>query len=326
MKTWTTAVRVSLLAALLAIAPLSAQSAPESTELTLGLPVTTATFLPIYLADEEGYFKDEGLKVKIVAFRGGTDMVRGMLAGAVQVGCTAFAGVSVAIKAKQPIKVFYGGFNMAVFDWYAVPSIKNLKDAKGKRFGVSRLGSSTDFLTRYALKSQGIDPKAVTIIQGGRSAPRMAAMDSGQLDVNIFAPPETFMAADKGYKRIVRQRDIAKDYPYHVFFAKEEFIKNNPNTIRGVLRAVIRGMRLAKSDRERALKTLIGRIKMDPKYAGRTYDDFINDIYEDGRLPTAKGMNAFWQMGIDAGTYTEAWPESRYLDRTFMNSYGKWKP
>jgi NitT/TauT family transport system substrate-binding protein len=327
MQSLRKALIVGCAATLAAGLSLGARAAPEMTSLTLGLPVTTSTFLPLYLAEEEGFFKDEGLDVKLVAFRGGTDLVRGMIAGAVQVGCTAFAGVSVGIKAKQPIKAFYGGFNMAIFDWYAVPSIKSLDDAKGKRFGVTRIGSSTDFLTRYALKAKGIDPaKEVQIIQGGGSGARMAAMEAGQLEVNVFAPPEKFMAADMGYNRIVTQKDMADDYPFHVFFAQEEFIKANPNTLRAVLRAHIRGVRLAKADRERAIKTLIGRIGMDPKYAGRTYDDFINDIHEDGRMPTAKGMQAFWGMGIDAGTYTEAWPESRYLDRTFIDSYATWKP
>lgn len=307
--------------------PALAQDAPEVTELTLGLPVTTSTFLPIYLAAEEGFFEEEGVKVEVVAFRGGTDLVRGMIADAVQIGCTSFAGVTVGIAAEQPIKVFYGGFNMAIFDWLAVPGIESIADTRGKRFGVTRIGSSTDFLTRYALKANGIDPETeVTIVQGGGSAARMAAMESGQLDVNIYAPPEKFIAADQGYNVILRQTDLAEDYPFHVFFAKEDFLRENPNTVRAVLRGFIKGVRLAKADRERSIRLLIDKIGMDEKYAGRTYDDFIELIFEDGRMPTDKGMQAFWDMGIDAGTYDAAWPEERYLMRDWIDSYESWKP
>ena len=307
--------------------PSFAKNAPEKTEVTIGLPVTTSTFLPIYLADQERLFKKEGLNIKIITFHGGSDLVRGMIAGAVDIGVTSLAGVSIGIAAGQPIKAFYGGFNMAVFEWYATKNIKSIKDAKGKRFGVTRIGSSTDFLTRYALKSRGIDPKHdVQIVQGGGSAARLAAMQSGQLDVNVFAAPEKFMAADLGYNLILRQRDIAPDYPYHVFFAAEHFLKNNPGTVRAVLRAFVEGVRLAKADKSLSTNVLIHRVGMAEKYAGRTYDDIIDHIYEDGRLPSAAGMKAFWNIGIEAGQYKKPWAKKKYLDPIFIESYSKWKP
>lgn len=317
----------ALAAAALLVRPAAAADTPEKTDITIGLPVTTSTFLPIYLAEKDGLFKKHGLNVKLVTFHGGTDLVRGMIAGAVDVGVTALAGVSLGIAAGQPIKAFYGGFNMAVFEWYATKDIKSIKDTKGKRFGVTRVGSSTDFLTRYALKSRDIDPKKdVKIVQGGGSAARLAAMKSGQLDVNIFAAPEKFIAADLGYNRILRQSDIAPDYPYHVFFATEKFLNENPNTVRALLRAFVEGVRLAKADKDRSVKLLIERVGMAPKYAGRTYDDFIDRIYEDGRLPSEAGMKAFWEIGMEAGQYKEPWPKDRYLNPTFIDAYAKWKP
>jgi len=304
-----------------------AQNAPEKTDITIGLPVTTSTFIPLYLADEEGYFEEEGLKVEIVAFNGGTDLVRGMVAGAVDVGVGALSEALVGVDTGQGIKVFYAGFNMTVFDWYAVPEIKSLADAKGARFGVTRFGSSTDYLTRYALTIHDIDPdKDVQIIQGGGSAPRLAAMDAGQLDVNIFATPEKFMAADRGYNLIMSQKDIAEDYPFHVFYAKEDFLQSSPNTVKALLRAFVKGVRFAKSNKERAVEVLIDRVGFEEEYASRGYDDFIEGIYEDGRLPSEAGMKAFWDMGIQSGTYTEAWPLERYWDPTYVDSFDEWKP
>src|SRR5690606_22345448 len=140
---------------------------------------TTSTFLPLYLADAQGFFEAEGVDVEIVAFRGGTDLVRGMIAGAVDIGVTSLAGVNVGIAAEQPIRAFYGGFNMAIFDWYAIDGVSTMADARGMRFGVTRIGSSTDFLTRYALQNQGMNPESdVQIIQGGGSPERLAAMEA----------------------------------------------------------------------------------------------------------------------------------------------------
>jgi len=304
-----------------------AQAAPEKTDVTIGLPVTTSTFIPLYLAEAEGFFKDEGLNVQIVAFKGGTDLVRGMVAGAVDVGVGALSEALVGVDTGQGVKVFYSGFNMTVFDWYAVPNIKSLADAKGARFGVTTFGSSTDFLTRYALTIHGIDPqKDVQIIQGGGSAPRLAAMEAGQLDVNIFATPEKFMAAERGFHKIMSQKEIAEDYPFHVFYAKEDFLQSSPNTIKALLRAYVKGVRLAKANKERAVEVLVDKVGFEEKYASLGYDDFINQIYEDGRLPSEAGMKAFWDMGIQSGTYKEAWPLERFWDPTYVDSFNEWKP
>lgn len=312
------------------LAPRGAQAEqikPEKTKIKLGLPVMTYTFLPIYLAEEKGLFEKEGLSVELVTFRGGSDLIKALVGGSVDLCLTSLAASSLAIRAGQPIKVIYGGYNMTAFDWWAVEKYKSLDNIKGARFGVSRFGTSTDFLTRYGLLSKGIDPeKDVKLIQGGGSATRLAAMEAGQLDVNIFAAPEKFIAADKGYKLILRQKDFMPDYPYHTFSANEEFIKNHPNTIKALLRGNIRGIRLAKEDRALAEQTLIKRIGMDEKYAARTYDDFMSDLFEDGHLPSDKGMDIFFEMGVRSGTYKEKWPKEKYLDPTFIRSYSEWKP
>lgn len=312
---------------LAATVAMSAPPAEAQTEITIGLPVTTSTFLPLYMAAEEGYFEEEGLDVEVVAFRGGTDLVRGMIAGAVDVGVTSLAGVNVGIAADQPLKAFYGGFNMAIFDWYATPDINSMEEAEGKRFGVTRIGSSTDFLTRYALELAGLDPETdVQIVQGGGSPERLAAMEAGQLDVNIFATPENFMAADAGFNLILRQRDIAPDYPFHVFFATEDYIANESDTIHAILRGFVKGVRAAKADKERAVEVLVSRVGMEPEYSARAYDDFIGSIYEDGRLPSDAGMQSFWDIGIMSGEYEEPWELERFWDPTFVDSYDEWKP
>jgi NitT/TauT family transport system substrate-binding protein len=283
--------------------------------------------VPLYIAVDDGLFAREGLQVDLLAFRGGSDLIKAVVAGSADVGVVSLAEVASGISAGQPLKAFYGGFNVPAFDWYAVNSIHSLAEARGKRLGVTQYGSSTDFLTRYALASHGIDPaKEVQIVQGGDSPTRLAAMQAGQIDVNIFAAPDSFVAADRGYNRILRQRDLAPDYPYHVFGAMEPFIASHPNTIKALLRGFVLGLRAAKRDRQRAIEAIVKRTPMDPKYSGPTYDDLINFLFEDGRLPTDKGLEVFFDMGIKAGRFTERWPRDKYWTPQFADSYPQWKP
>lgn len=320
-------IAISAAGALAAVAAGPAFAAPEKKEVTIGIPVKASTFLPIYIADEKKFFEKHGVKAKIVPFRGGSALVRAMIAGSVDIGITSLAGVTVGIKAGQDIKVFYGGFNMVLFDWYAVKGIKSIKDAKGKKFGISRYGSSTDFLTRYALKANGLDPKKdVQIIQGGGSSARLAAMESGQLDVNILAPPFTMIAAKRGMPRILKQADLSADYPWHVFFATGAFLKKNPETTKAVLKGFVEGVRLMKSDKAFASKVLMKATKTKAEFAEPTVDLIKDYIYEDGRLPSEKGMKTFWDIGVDSGVYKSAWDKKRYWIGDFASTYSKWKP
>jgi NitT/TauT family transport system substrate-binding protein len=295
--------------------------------MAVGIISVTATYVPLYLAVDDGVFAKEGLQVDLLSFRGGSDLIKALVSGSVDVGVVSLAEVLSGIDAGQPLKVFYGGFNVPAFDWYATPSITSMAEARGKRFGVTQYGSSTDFLTRYALATHGLDPmKDVQIVQGGDSPTRLAAMRAGQIDVNIFAPPDTFVAAEQGYTRLLRQKDLAPDYPYHVFGAHESFIAAHPRTLEALLRGFVIGLRTAKADKARAVEALLKRIPMDPKYAGPTYDDLIDYIFEDGRLPTEDGLKAFFEMGIRGGRFDEAWPRERYWTPAFADSFERWKP
>ena len=301
---------------------------PESLRhVTVGLPVAAATFLPLYVGEEAGLFREEGLEVEFLAFRGGSDLVRAVVAGSIDVGVTALAGVTVGIAAGQPLRAFFAGYNIPAFAWYAVDGIASMDDVRGKRLGVTRYGSSTDFLTRYALVSRGIAPdRDVQIVQGGDSPTRLAAMAAGQLDVNIFNPPETYVAEERGYHRILSQRDLADDYPFHVFFATEQAIAGQADLIRALLRAHVRAVRLARSDRALALDVLARRAGVSAEHAGRAYDEFMPYVFEDGRLPSRAGLDLFFDMGIEAGQFTERWPLDRFWTPVFVDSFDEWRP
>src|SRR5206468_8639790 len=303
----------------------SAGSTLEKTHLTIALSVPGATYLPLYVAVDEGTFAKEGIQADIVEFRGGADVIRAAVSGSVDVGVVAIAEITAGIDAGQPLKAFYAGFNIPNFDWYAVASIKRLAEAKGKRIGITQYGSSTDFITRYALTVNGLDPKDVQIIQAGPPATRLAAMQAGQLDISIFSTPEKFLAAEHGYNLIYSQKQLSDDYPQHLFFATESFLAGHPNTVMALLRAHTLAVRLAKQDKQRAEQSLIKHLQVDPKYVERTYTDVIDFIWEDGRLPQAKSLDIFFDMGIKTGRYKERWPLAKFWIPIYVDTYSQWR-
>lgn len=300
-------------------------SEPESRDVRIGLSINDSTFLPIYLAEEEGFFTAEGLNAEVTIFRGGSDLTRALVAGAVDIAAASPTSVLAAINAEQDVKIFFGGFNQTPFEWYAIPEITSAEEARGRRFGITRFGSSTDALTRYVLQAAGLDPDAdVQIIQGGGSSERLTALGAGLIDVSILASPFNYVAAEQGYNLIIRQSDAMPDFPVQSLYTSTAYMDSHPETIKAVLRAVIRGIDLAQSDEARAVRTLIERTGLEAAYADRAYHDLRDGWRRDGSLPSEAGMAAFFDMAIAVGDAQDHWPTDAYFDDRFVSTMQDW--
>ena len=317
--------KAALTASLALLASCGDAKKPASPRVAIGIAVPGATYLPLYLAVDVGLLALEGLQPELVEFRGGADLIKALVAGSVDVGVVGLAEVTAGIDAGQPLRAFYGGFNVPDFEWYSTGQVKTLAQAKGKRIGVTQYGTTTDFLTRYVLAANGIDPvRDAQVIQAGPPTTRLAAMEAGQLDLAIFSAPEKFVAAERGYTRVYSQSQAMEDYPTHVFVATGAFLASHSDTLKSVLRAHVAALRLARRDRQRSQEILIRRLQLEPKYAPLAYDDVMPYLFEDGRLPRA--LDLFFDIGIRNGRYKERWPESKYWTPVFVDTFSQWKP
>lgn len=295
----------------------STGAAAEQT-ITLGLPVPATTLASVYLAIDKDLWKAQNLKVKVVTFKGDADLAKAVLAGSVDVALGSLVGPLTVVAAGQDAKVIYGGFNMPGFSWWAVPSIHTVAEGKGQTWGVTTLGSSTDFLTRYAVAKSGLDPKKdIKVVQGGPSGPRLAAMKAGQIKVNIFTEPYTLKAPKLGYNLILDLKDLVPTYPMHVLWSTPKFTSDG-DVAKRFIAGLSAGMTMTKSDPDAAAQSVSKANKIPLEDAKASVNKWLDQLYPDGRLPTAKDLDAFWQMGIDGGVFKTRIPDSKWLNPTFM--------
>jgi NitT/TauT family transport system substrate-binding protein len=299
---------------------------PEIAELKIGVPDLDPSFLPNWAVDQKGFFKEEGFTdTKVLVFQGNGPTVQALAGGTIDMCVASLIGLVNTISSGQKFKAFWAGYNMSDFAWYALPKYKSIAETKGGRYGVSRFGSLTDFLTRYALRRAGLDPqKDVSILQLGGQAQFLAAMSSGQLDVAIYSLPNTYMAAEKGFVKLMSQKDLSRDYPTHVIYAKDEFVTKNPNSIKAYVRATTRAMDWIRANREEAAQLVTKQLKYKIEYARRAVDDLVDGWYPDGRLPQ-DGMKVFWEIAVESGEVKEPWPNNRWLDDTFLRTQNEWR-
>ena len=312
------------------LAARGADAAPgriEKPRLALGLAVPAASFLPVYVAAARTW-KEQGLEVEIVSFRGDAEVSQAMAGGSLDLSLQSFDGLINLINSNQPVQGFYAGFHQADFAWLAQPSIKAWADLKGGTIGVSTFGSLTDQLTRYVLRKHGLKPETdVRIMQAGPSATSIQLLRSGRLLAAIQSAPTKWVAEDLGLTVLgTQEKEIAPQWPKHTFVARPKFLDDHPETMRAFLRAHVAAIRLARADRALAVKVLVDQVKYQPSYAGRAYDENLPAFDERGRLPDEKYMEIFWSIVIAAGTATEPWPAARLMDERFIGTFAQWAP
>src|SRR4026208_452219 len=113
---------------------------PEAdARIVVGVSTVNVAFLPIYLTQDKGFFKDEGLDVLVVMFNAGATNLQAVIGGDVQIMAGGVPETVLARASGVDIKNFWAISNVMPFQIYGRPNMKSLKDGKGKRFAISRL-------------------------------------------------------------------------------------------------------------------------------------------------------------------------------------------
>ncbi len=299
----------------------------EKRKLIAAIPVDAASFLPIYLAAGRTW-KDQGLDIELTAFRGDAEVSQALIGGSIDFSIQSGDGLVNMINAGAPVIAFYAGFHQSDYAWLAQPAIKSWEALRGKSAGVSTFGSATDQLTRFALRRHGLVPeKDIQIVQAGPPASIAQALKAERLGIGILAPPLSWMMADGGLNLLGSQgEEIAREWPKHVFVAKQKFLDDNPNTVRAILAAHVAAIRLARADRALVVATYMERLKFQKPYAERAYEAILPGYDERGSLPDDQSMKVFWSLQIERGEAKEPWPNARLLDDRFIKTFDEWAP
>jgi NitT/TauT family transport system substrate-binding protein len=186
--------------------------AAHSKDLNYGWPGPGSwTTLPFVVAGEKGFFEKEGVKVRMIAFRGTNLMLAALLAGEIDFGTYLPFFVGAASRG-IPVKIVGSVAKSGGYALIGRPEVQTLNGLKGKKIGINSFGSSADFAAYMAVRSAGLDPnKDVTILpMGGGTPERLAALASGSVDATVITSPQEYSAEKQGFRILVPMKELAK--------------------------------------------------------------------------------------------------------------------
>jgi len=306
----------------------------EKSNLTLAVGgKTTLYYLPLTIAEQLGYFKDEGLTVEIQDFPGGSRSLQALLGGSADVVSGAYEHTIVMQTNAQKLEAFVlQGTNPGISLGIAKAKAAGYswpKDLKGMRVGVTAPGSSTQMMVNHLLASVGLTPDDVSIVGVGTGAQAIAAMRSGELDAISNGEPVMMLLEKQGLITIVNETTTAKgarevfggSLPAACLYAKRSFVEHNPHTIQALTNAIVRALKWLKTATPEQVAQTV-----PPEYllGDRTLylDAFmrVRAVYSQDGIFSAAAVKMSYQVLLQHNAAVRRAPVL-FLNETYTNSF-----
>jgi len=146
------------------------------------------------------------------------------------------------------------------------PEIKKMEDLKGKKVGVTRIGSNSHYFTIQAMRRSALDPlRDITYIQTGREADALIALISGSIEAATVSPPFDAMALDKGFHPVAYGPDLKIPYAATGLGSRRSVIVKRPQVVGQFMRVMAEDAKILHTDREFTYKVLEKRLRVNDR-------------------------------------------------------------
>jgi NitT/TauT family transport system substrate-binding protein len=262
-------IAIVLLCAAVILSSTRQAAAQTPRKITLSYSAVSMTWLPVKVAVDKGFFREQGLEPQLIQMRGNvatTALVTGdldfslnispVLNGAIQgLGLKLVAGLNT-----RPL------FSLAVR-----PEIKTAADLKGKVFAVSSFGNTQAILTEKHLQHLGLRKGEYQLLAMGATGARIAAMEKNLAQGSLMPPPSNVMMENQGYRLLGNTAEIIA-HPIAGLGTHESKIKTQTDRVKRVLRAALKGLLFVRINRDETQKIITAWTHINERDAARVYD------------------------------------------------------
>ena len=251
--------KLNILISFLAVVGLFAKA--EAITVRVAVPTLSMVVIAFTAAKEKGYYRDEGLDVDLVVMRD-TLGISALIGGNADFASMSGAGLT-AILGGMPLRFAYTSFYRPMFWLYAKPEFQDIKALKGKRIGVTGLGSGPDNLLRETLKRNGLEGgRDVTILALGLPSTVATALRTGTVDAGMISPPFNFIVKDAGFRELVSY--LKEDFVelQGSILANDKLLQTDPALVEKFVRGTMKGLRYAKENKAVTIPILLRDMKL----------------------------------------------------------------
>jgi NitT/TauT family transport system substrate-binding protein len=272
----------------------SAFAGQKLTRLTVGYSAIAIEQLPAWVAKETGIFAKNGLDPDLVYFPAGTTAILALVSGSTAISENAGPEVANAYMGGSDVAFVAAGRITLAFWLVTRKDIKTAEQLKSGSISISRFGSVSDFVARFAAQKLGLVPdKNVAVVQLGGSTDRLTALETGRTEATVLPSPVVFIAQKRGMNIMVDVGEAGLAFQFTGAVTTRKFIRENPDIVRNYVKSHLEAVHLMKTDKATGMKVLskyFGQFK-DRESLEKGYDDYITETsLPRKQYPTLEGI------------------------------------
>jgi NitT/TauT family transport system substrate-binding protein len=294
---------------------------PALEEVIIGYPSRALTELPTHVALKNGFFRNEGLDVKLVQAR--SNILAAALASGSMGYITSVTTTLGGIMGGLPAKVIAGVTKNNPDFLMVRPEIRSFAELKGKKLAVSGFGGASHQRMLIVLTKNGINPSTdVTILSVGDARLRLEQLRAGAIDATVLTAPNNFIAERAGFRSLGSSSELLA-LPAVGVATLERRLKEKPEEAKKVLRALLKGMRQMKERRDEAVAVAMEWLGLDRELAERSYDIMLPNYALDGRIDPASLQASIDQLNQRRSPGSKTITPADVLDFTLLEQVKK---
>ena len=246
-----------------------------------------------WLAREAGLYKQYGLDVDIVFFRGSTIAINALATKDAHFGAFGASSAVLARLGGMDTVLIATAAPGLLFYLVTKKEINSAADLKGKRIGASRPGTDSDLAARVAAQKLGLGEKDVQVIAMGTDNERLAAMSQGVVDATVVTVGGYVAAQKLGFHSILDLSQANIPYEAASMITTRSLIKENPEMVRRFIKGFVAAIQYAQTHREVTLKVLSKYMRTtDADILNASYDQYVGRVIPRVPYVSEKGLQA----------------------------------
>jgi NitT/TauT family transport system substrate-binding protein len=279
----------SIFAAIAVVIAIAAGASPASAEtLRIGKAGADAfSFVPVDVGAQTGIFKKLGLDLEISSFGGEAKIQQAMAADGIDIALSSGPALAFVVKG-APIKgiaAMAGPPLLFALMVRADDTVKTPDDLKGRKVGVSTVGSVTSWIVSEVSRQKGWGFDGVTQVALGNDATRIAALKTKAVDAAIVNLAVALNFVQRGEGRILlRFNDLLKDFHVHAIFATDKVIAARPETLGNFMKGWFETIAFMRTNKPETVRIAKGIMGTDEKTTGQIYDELMPMFSSTGKF------------------------------------------
>lgn len=258
-----------------------ADGAEASYKIRIGFPSLAFAYMPYYIAQEKGIYKKHGIESEYIQMTTSIQP-QAVVAGNINYFTSVSTGISGAV-AGLPLVILISFSDTSPWVLVTNKDINKPQDLIGKTVAVSGVRTAPYYFFNAFLKKYEINPREVSTINTGGTADSFRALTANRVAATILTPPFDDKAVSLGYKKLMQLGDLA-DIPYVGLVTSQNELRNNRESVRRTVAAVMESIAWLRANREESTKMIVDKFNITQQEGENTYATLVRLLNKDGRL------------------------------------------